>query len=137
VVAIVVQGAWGALLVLLGTFEQLFTAVIFTAWISYGAAVAGVIVLRRKQPGEVAARPGSGVSVAAGAVLPGGARHCHQRRRQPAAARRPGFPPPPGRPTRLQLPAPGRLSRGQGSTTITGSKAERGRCTHELLIRNL
>lgn len=50
VVAIVVQGAWGALLVLLGTFEQLFTAVIFTAWISYGAAVAGVIVLRRRQP---------------------------------------------------------------------------------------
>lgn len=50
VLAILVQGLWGATLALLGTFQQLFTAVIFTSWISYAAAVAAVVVLRRKQP---------------------------------------------------------------------------------------
>jgi len=49
--AIVMQGAWAAGLSLLGTFQQLFTYVIFTAWIFYGAAVAAVVVLRLKQPG--------------------------------------------------------------------------------------
>lgn len=48
--AVLVQGAWAAGLSLLGTFQQLFTYVIFTAWIFYGAAVAAVVVLRRKQP---------------------------------------------------------------------------------------
>ena len=47
--AILVQGLWGATLVLLGTFQQLFTAVIFTSWISYAAVVAAVVVLRHKQ----------------------------------------------------------------------------------------
>jgi APA family basic amino acid/polyamine antiporter len=50
IVAIVAQGLWASLLTLLGNFEQLFSYVIFTAWIFYGATVAGVIVLRRKQP---------------------------------------------------------------------------------------
>ncbi|MFQ5695132.1 MAG: APC family permease, partial [Terriglobia bacterium] len=50
IVAIVVQGLWGSLLAVLGTFQQLFTAVIFTSWISYAAAVAAVIVLRRTEP---------------------------------------------------------------------------------------
>ena len=50
VVAIVVQGVWAACLTLLGTFQELFTYVIFTAWIFYGLAVAGVIVLRIRQP---------------------------------------------------------------------------------------
>jgi APA family basic amino acid/polyamine antiporter len=50
IVAIVVQGVWASLLTLLGTFQELFTYVIFTAWIFYGLTVAGVIVLRRKQP---------------------------------------------------------------------------------------
>lgn len=50
VFSIVVQGIWGSLLVLLGTFQQLFTAVVFSAWITYAAVVAAVIVLRRKQP---------------------------------------------------------------------------------------
>ena len=50
VFAIVFQGFWAALLTILGTFQQLFTAVVFAAWISYAAVVAAVIVLRRKQP---------------------------------------------------------------------------------------
>jgi basic amino acid/polyamine antiporter, APA family len=50
IVAIVAQGIWASLLTLIGNFEQLFSYVIFTAWIFYGATVAGVIVLRQKQP---------------------------------------------------------------------------------------
>jgi APA family basic amino acid/polyamine antiporter len=41
---------WASVLVLAGNFQQLFTYVIFSAWIFYGATVAGVIVLRRKRP---------------------------------------------------------------------------------------
>jgi len=50
VLAIVVQGVWACVLTLFGTFQELFTYVIFTAWIFYGLAVAGVLVLRRTQP---------------------------------------------------------------------------------------
>ncbi len=49
--AILLQGIWSGLLVLfIGGFSQLFTYVIFGAWIFYGLAVAGVIVLRRREP---------------------------------------------------------------------------------------
>jgi APA family basic amino acid/polyamine antiporter len=48
--AIVVQGLWAVSLILLGSFQQLFTHVVFTAWIFYGLAVAGVIVLRIRLP---------------------------------------------------------------------------------------
>ena len=34
----------------MGTFQQLLTHVVFTAWIFYGLAVGGVIVLRKKYP---------------------------------------------------------------------------------------
>lgn len=50
VFAILIQGLWAAGLTLLGTFEQLFTYVVFTGWIFYGLAVAGVIVLRIRRP---------------------------------------------------------------------------------------
>ena len=50
VVALIVHGVWAAILTLLGTFQELFTAVIFTAWIFYGLSVLGVIVLRFKEP---------------------------------------------------------------------------------------
>ncbi len=50
VVAIAVQGIWSAVLAASGTFEQLYTYVIFTGWVFYGAAVLAVIVARRKQP---------------------------------------------------------------------------------------
>ena len=49
-VAIAVQGAWAAVLAMSGSYERLFSYVIFTAWIFYGAAVLGVVVLRRKAP---------------------------------------------------------------------------------------
>ena len=48
--AIVVQGVWATGLTLAGTYQQLFTYVVFTAWIFYGLAVAGVIVLRIQDP---------------------------------------------------------------------------------------
>ncbi len=50
VIALIAHGIWAAVLSLLGTFQELFTAVIFTAWIFYGLSVLGVIVLRRKEP---------------------------------------------------------------------------------------
>jgi len=50
IVALVAHGIWAATLTLLGTFQELFTAVIFTAWIFYGLSVLGVIVLRIKEP---------------------------------------------------------------------------------------
>jgi len=48
--AIVAQGLWSSVLALAGTFQQLFTYVVFTHWIFYAAAVAGVIILRRRRP---------------------------------------------------------------------------------------
>lgn len=48
--ALIVQGVWSAVLALSGSYEQLFTDVIFSAWIFYGLAVAAVLVLRRTQP---------------------------------------------------------------------------------------
>jgi APA family basic amino acid/polyamine antiporter len=48
--AIVLQGLWAACLTLLGTFQELFTYVVFTAWIFYGLAVAAVIVMRIRRP---------------------------------------------------------------------------------------
>jgi APA family basic amino acid/polyamine antiporter len=50
IVALTVQGIWAAMLAASGSYQQLFTDVIFTAWIFYGLAVAGVLVLRRSQP---------------------------------------------------------------------------------------
>jgi basic amino acid/polyamine antiporter, APA family len=49
-VAIIVQGVWSAILAASGSYKQLYTYVIFTGWIFYGAAVLAVIVVRRKQP---------------------------------------------------------------------------------------
>ncbi len=49
-VAILVQGAWVAVLAMAGSYEILFSYVIFAAWIFYGLAVLGVLVLRRKAP---------------------------------------------------------------------------------------
>jgi basic amino acid/polyamine antiporter, APA family len=50
VVATVAQGAWAAAFTLVGTFQQLFTSYVFTSWIFYGLAVAGVLILRRREP---------------------------------------------------------------------------------------
>ncbi len=48
--AIVIQGIWASGLTMIGSFQDLFTYVIFTAWIFYGLSVLAVIVLRFKQP---------------------------------------------------------------------------------------
>jgi APA family basic amino acid/polyamine antiporter len=49
-VAIIVMAVWGCILSTSGTFEQLFTYVIFGYWIFMGLTVAGVIILRLKRP---------------------------------------------------------------------------------------
>jgi APA family basic amino acid/polyamine antiporter len=51
--ALLIQGIWASVLTLAGSFQQLFTSVVFTAWIFYGLAVAAVIVLRIKHPDRV------------------------------------------------------------------------------------
>ncbi len=49
-ISVVVQGIWSALLTLSGRFDQLFTYVIFAAWIFYAMTTSGVLVLRKKWP---------------------------------------------------------------------------------------
>lgn len=49
-VSIIAIGVWSAILSLSGTFEQLFTYVIFGQWIFLGLTMAAVIVLRIKKP---------------------------------------------------------------------------------------
>ena len=48
--AIVAQGLWAAVLLVSGSFESLLDYAMFALWLSYGAMVAGVIVLRVKRP---------------------------------------------------------------------------------------
>jgi APA family basic amino acid/polyamine antiporter len=49
-VSIIALGSWSIVLSLSGTFEQLFTYVVFGQWIFFALSVAAVIVLRRKRP---------------------------------------------------------------------------------------
>src|SRR5580704_14810971 len=49
--AIFTSGIWAAVLACIGSFEQLFTYVIFTGWIFYGLAGASIFVYRRRMPG--------------------------------------------------------------------------------------
>ncbi len=49
-VALLIQGVWSIVLAASGTFEQLYTYVIFTGWIFYAAAALAVVILRRKRP---------------------------------------------------------------------------------------
>jgi APA family basic amino acid/polyamine antiporter len=52
--AIAAQAAWASLLVLTGTYRSLFTRVVYTEWIFFGALAVGLLVLRRRagyQPG--------------------------------------------------------------------------------------
>jgi basic amino acid/polyamine antiporter, APA family len=48
--SLVFQAGWAILLVALGTYEQLFTFVIFAQWLFYALTGLAVIVLRRKRP---------------------------------------------------------------------------------------
>lgn len=54
-IAVMAGGAWSAVLAWTGTFEQLFTYVIFAGWIFYGLAAASIFVYRKREP--EAARP--------------------------------------------------------------------------------
>ncbi len=49
--AILAQSAWAIVLLVSGSYETLLDYAMFALWLSYGLMVAGVIVLRRKQPG--------------------------------------------------------------------------------------
>lgn len=49
-VSIVLMAAWAAVLSLSGTFEQLYSYVVFGFWIFMGLTVAGVMILRRTRP---------------------------------------------------------------------------------------
>src|SRR5262252_2293661 len=48
--AIVAQGLWAAVLLISGSYESLIDYAMFALWLSYGAMVAGVIVLRINRP---------------------------------------------------------------------------------------
>lgn len=49
-VSIIALSIWSIILSLSGTFEQLFTYVIFGEWIFFGLTVAAVFILRKKRP---------------------------------------------------------------------------------------
>ena len=48
--AVAASAVWATLLALSGSFEQLFTYVVFASWMFAGLAAAGVFVLRRRRP---------------------------------------------------------------------------------------
>jgi APA family basic amino acid/polyamine antiporter len=48
--SILVQGAWTTLLALSGSYEMLFSYVMFASWFFHGMTVFGVLILRRKRP---------------------------------------------------------------------------------------
>jgi basic amino acid/polyamine antiporter, APA family len=48
--AIVAQALWSVVLVLTGSYESLIEYALFAMWLSYGAMVAAVVVLRRTRP---------------------------------------------------------------------------------------
>jgi APA family basic amino acid/polyamine antiporter len=50
VASLLVQGGWASLLTLTGTYDQLFTYVVFDSWLFYALGGAAVLVLRRRQP---------------------------------------------------------------------------------------
>ncbi|MCI0707512.1 MAG: amino acid permease [Ignavibacteriae bacterium] len=48
--SLLAQGIWTSLLTLSGTYDQLFTYVIFAGWIFYALGAGGIFILRRKTP---------------------------------------------------------------------------------------
>lgn len=49
-IAVIASGVWSAVLACLGSFQQLFTYVIFAGWIFYGLGAASIFLYRRNQP---------------------------------------------------------------------------------------
>lgn len=48
--SLIVQCAWACILTLTGTYDQLFTYVIFASWIFYALGAAGIFIMRKKIP---------------------------------------------------------------------------------------
>jgi APA family basic amino acid/polyamine antiporter len=48
--ALVVQGVLACLLTLSGTYDRLYTYVVFASWLFYAMSALGVIVLRKREP---------------------------------------------------------------------------------------
>jgi APA family basic amino acid/polyamine antiporter len=48
--SLLVQCLWGSILTFTGTFDQLFTYVIFAGWIFYALGAAGIFIMRKKLP---------------------------------------------------------------------------------------
>jgi APA family basic amino acid/polyamine antiporter len=48
--SLLAQGVWASFLVLTGTYEELFTYVIFASWVFYGMSCVGVFLLRKRWP---------------------------------------------------------------------------------------
>ncbi|MDD8019453.1 MAG: amino acid permease, partial [Bacteroidota bacterium] len=48
--SLLIQGTWACILCLTGTYDQIFTYVIFAGWIFYALGAAAVFILRKKQP---------------------------------------------------------------------------------------
>jgi len=49
-ISILVQGVWTSLLALSGSYEALFSYVLFASWVVHAMTVLGVLILRRKKP---------------------------------------------------------------------------------------
>jgi APA family basic amino acid/polyamine antiporter len=72
--AIVLQGAWSAVLVLTGTYRALFTRVVYTEWIFFALMAASLFFLRRRSDYQPAYRmpagkPLAGIFVVASAAI--------------------------------------------------------------------
>jgi basic amino acid/polyamine antiporter, APA family len=50
IIGLSLQGIWASVLCCSGSYQQVFTDVIFVAWLFYGLTVIGVMVLRRRKP---------------------------------------------------------------------------------------
>ncbi|MGC8654671.1 MAG: APC family permease, partial [Candidatus Kryptoniota bacterium] len=49
-ISLIVQGLWASILTLTGTYDQLFTYVIFASWLFYALGAFGIFILRKKRP---------------------------------------------------------------------------------------
>jgi APA family basic amino acid/polyamine antiporter len=49
-VALIIQGVWACILTMSGTYDQLYTYVVFASWLFYAMSCGAVIILRRKAP---------------------------------------------------------------------------------------
>jgi len=50
IVALIVQGVWACILTASGSYDQLYTCVVFVSWLFYAMSCGAVIILRHKAP---------------------------------------------------------------------------------------